>query len=307
MSTFNDFTFDDEINYDQTPEEQFNEVTGINDTIDLVDPVDTSVEDGTYQDEPGAGDSYQGTDPTVFNEQDELTDEPAANPDPVTLGEQDDPESNDNPLDEDEGDDENDKADPAGILPQLITNSFAYPEQGQDSDELTVKSPERIAVDIEETPKPEVEEVAEGTVTEEYRDSIYQYLVQILEADPNLEVEETDADNIIEFVDNNTLFGRNLLAEHYEALDSLDLSAEMADALDIDLVGELEDALSTDILGNMEKAWTGDLADKINKAFDNAENYFTSPSLIIDFADVGDSVDALTYLNEFQWVDNEYV
>lgn len=127
-----------------------------------------------YQ-EPGVGNSFDGQDPTVFAAEGD-PDEPEAQigpvptteaenqsapgvNDPHSLGQEDDPEAVENETDEQVGDDEEDSSDPANILPRTghWSDLIRYPEQGIDSDELTVKTPEQVeSVVPEAVPEAEI-------------------------------------------------------------------------------------------------------------------------------------------------------
>lgn len=150
--------------------------------------VDPAAPDGLPDDvdnyqEPGVGNSFDGQDPTVFAAEGD-PDEPTAQigpvptteaenqsapgvNDPHSLGQEDDPEAVENPTDEQAGDDEEDSSDPADVLPRTghWSDMIRYPEQGIDSGELTVRTPEQIESVVQEAvpaaeinPHPEVAE-----------------------------------------------------------------------------------------------------------------------------------------------------
>lgn len=124
-------------------------------------------DDATNYQEPGYGETFGGGDPTVFSNQgdpdepeEQTSDVPPIETDEQTAtvpgedygtaapGRADDPEVGEHPGDEAAGDDEDDgPPDPALIdaTEQIdSTEEVRYPEQGRDTDDLTVRSPETV-------------------------------------------------------------------------------------------------------------------------------------------------------------------
>lgn len=290
MPSFADFTPEGFPDYDATPEE-LQPPTELqagydpeNDPFQSFDP-DISFQSGSNEepDPPGAGDSYQGTDPTAFSEQDGTIDEQqAAAPDAHTIGQSDDPEAQEAVGDEAEGDDEDDTSDPAQVdSGEAIdaTDEVRYPEQGQDAQELTIREPESI--DPQDYSGP----------------------ASVLVTDPEL------FDHIQDLL--------NIAAKERE-----DFLQELVDLRDQMLLDELDTILdihqnTLDYILDIDDKITNQMS---NFAFDDFEDVeldgednddlgdgFTTPSLLAEMADIVGGVDQDTFLTEFQWLHQEEI
>lgn len=286
MPTFNEFTFESEPDYDVTPEDLVNTFPGEgeDDYIDLNDFVEAELARSDEEpDDPGAGDSYQGTDPTAFTEQGGTIDEQQATaPDAQTLGEQDDPEAQEAAGDEAEGDDEDDSSDPAQVDSGRAvdpTEEVRFPEQGQDLDELTYKSPESIQPSDEESVfvrDPELFEIAQelldyqATLNDEIRNELFDWFIEQRES--------------------------ALLSKLDAFLDQAELDLEFLLDVDENIRSTLQDYEFASELPEMDGEDNDDLGD-----------LFTSPSLLIDFGDIIGGVDQDTYLTEFNMINQDDV
>lgn len=279
MPSFSDFTWENFPDYDVTPEElQFPVELQEDDPFQSFDPeIIAQQESSEEPDLPGAGDSYQGTDPTAFSEQDGTLDEQeAAAPDAQTLGQSDDPEAQEGVGDEAEGDDEDDTSDPALVdSGEAIdaTDEVRYPEQGIDSDELTITEPESI------------------------NPQDYSGPASIFVTDPEL------FDIVQELLDWQSKDYDKFLLELLDLRDeqSLLLSIEQ-DTLDYIL--DIDDSIA-----NQFTNFAFDLEDVELDGEDNDDlgDGFTTPSLLTEMADIVGGVDQDTYLTSFQWLNADNI
>lgn len=299
MPSFSDFTQEGFPDYDATPEE-LQPPTELQPGYDPEnDPFQSFDADIAFQstsneepDPPGAGDSYQGTDPTAFSEQDGTIDEQAAAaPDAQTLGQSDDPEAQEDTGDEAYGDDEDDTSDPAQVDSGehiSAVEEVRYPEQGSDADELTVREPESINPGDYAGPAsvlvtdPElfkvVEELLDWQATEWDN-----FLLELLEGVTDAR-DRSDA---------------RLLRRLDRTLDQQDQA--MFDALDYLL--DLDDKIT-----NQMANFAFDEFDSVEldgEDNDDLGDGFTTPSLLAEMADIVGGVDQDTFLTEFQWLNAE--
>lgn len=275
MPSFNEMTIEMFPDWDVTPEESL---------PDEADDLLTFPDDAPGADEepdlPGAGDSYEGTDPTAFTEQDGTVDEQEAAAPDANFGQADDPEAQEGVGDEAEGDDEDDTSDPSLIDSGRIidaTDDVRYPEQGDQLDELTYTSPESIQPSDEASifvRDPELAQIAQELLDwqanelEQMRLELFNWFIEQRDNDITSEdaTFEDQAEIDLEFLLNVDGRIRSLLGNY------------VFDSLHPELDGEDDDDL-------------GDL--------------FTSPSLLIDFGDIIGGVDQDTYMVEFNSVSHE--
>lgn len=289
MPSFADFTPEGLPDYDATPEELQPPTelqAGYDEPQD--DPFQSFDPDIAFQstsneepDPPGAGDSYQGTDPSAFSEQDGTVDEQqAAAPDAHTLGQSDDPEAQEAVGDEAEGDDEDDTSDPAQVdSGEAIdaTDEVQYPEQGIDADELTIREPEQVHL-----------------VTLDDRKLLLtdQELVEELRS---LEVEDREA------------FLRSIFDEILQERQRI--ADEFASVLDTNNIFEYLLDIDDKVTNQMANFAFDDFEDVELDGEDNDDlgDGFTTPSLLAEMSDIIGGVDQDTFLTEFQWLHQEEI
>lgn len=266
MPAFSDFLPRQFIYYDVTPEQDFaKDEFGISDNEAFVNDPEA--------DEPGAGETFQGTDPTAFNEQDTvLENETATTNDPVSFGQSDDPESKEQIGDVAEGDNEDDDSDPADIYPELI-DDVRFPGLAIDADELTIELIEDAEKDIISSPIATKEAyVPTGFLDEPL-------LNDLILSTETIAIVETDFDPT----------KLELFIEEDVSITPLSAFVEGMRVLRTVTLSDLLIMFSDDTENN-------DLSD-----------FFTTPSLLTGFADVIGSVDLDTFLVEFQSINMDDV
>lgn len=266
MPAFSDFLPRQFIYYDITPEQDFaKDEFGVSD--------DEAFTNDPEADEPGAGETFQGTDPTAFNEQDTiLENETATTNDPVSFGQSDDPESKEQMGDVAEGDNEDDDSDPADIYPELI-DDVRFPGLAIDADELTIELVAEDVITSLVTTKTEYEPyVLTGFLDEPL-------LNDLILSTETISLVETDFDPT----------KLELFIEEDVSITPLSAFVEGMRILRTITLSDLLTMFSDDTENN-------DLSD-----------FFTTPSLLTGFADVIGSVDLDTFLVEFQSINMDDV
>lgn len=282
--------------------------------------------------EPGYGETFGGGDPTVFqstgdpDEPDvqedaaiipaiETEEQTATIPDEKDVGWRDDPESREAVGDEAEGDDEDDgPPDPAQIDAGADTDSsdeVQYPEQGQDTDNLTVRTPERGGVFAFQRP-----EVRPGSkydpLAAQRTEGLLDELVAVAE-DPELnqiaqelldwqaaqmeQLKQELFDYAIKLLDAGFIFeGPETGMDPFEVDPTVSLDAEIVEA----------EAMVMDEFGLGVEENGPEPLDLID-ALDAPDDLFTSDSALMDFGDVLGGVNLDTLLVEFGFLNQEDV
>lgn len=278
MPSFSDFTWENFPDYDVIPEElQFPVELQQEDDPFYDYSADVIPDSSEEPDQPSAGDSYQGTDPTAFSEQDGIIDEQEATaPDAQTLGQSDDPEAQEGIGDEAEGDDEDDTSDPALVDSGKAidaTDDVRYPEQGIDNDELTITEPESINPQEYSGP-------ASIFITEPKLFDIAQELL-------DWQAKEYDK-LLLELLD----LRDQALTDEQHILLSIEQDT-------LDYIIDIDDRIT-----NQFANFAFDLEDVELDGEDNDDlgDGFTTPSLLTEMADIIGGVDQDTYLTSFQWL-----
>lgn len=350
MASFNEFLFDNDFtgddpgpDTDPTPDR----IPEVGDSNAADGGNDTDVDN--YE-EPGEGDTFVGQDPTVFasegNPEKPFATEGAVPPieaeqqtatynDPKLLGEQDDPESKEQIGDEQEGDEENDTADPANISPDVdAEDEVEYPEQGQDSDELTAKDPEKIEIptyyDVNAFEPVEVgiglekrRELADITTQAEtnLERSIREGVQGVLEEYERSRITLDDFREASVELSQRYLGVFNLSLEDFSG-PRIDLDPESPDYIfGGETFGEMiteffspespDYLLGASSVGSMFEDWVdvangGEFGEVIIENL-GVDDLFTSETSLPEFNDVIGGIDQDTYLTEFQWLNADDV
>ena len=295
MPSFSDFQPDSFPDFDITPEEEEEDFEQSN-FFPFVDDETAFMGEGESQeDDPGAGDSYEGTDPSVFDEMDDQTDNQSAPAvqDPQSFGQKDDPEAKENIGDEAYDDDEDDTSDPALIDAGETVSSVGevrYPEQGIDSDELTYVPLYQPSDEVEEP----VEEVAVAQEEEDEEEE------QALEDDTTRE----DIGDNPSFLQNvyDTLSDQfDSLVSAYDLFLAERIDPEELNILSLFTVNLFSDKkLFFDIDQIYEEFGFPEESSMLEDGDDITNDLVTSPTLLAGFAEMEGSIAMDTYLSEFQ-------